>query len=456
VILIVVWPQTPLSPVPYWPYWPRASQVTFLYAHTYMTVNLDDVRARAARRRQALDPLLPPARRAGSSPAAGPAGTVQCGAPLVVSRNGRPIAVGSCEHWAGQPGSLELSWGAARRYQLTASVADAGVAEALDELLSRWRDHLAGLPGSADEDTAAVVDWPSRDVDGIAALLRHGLAPLEVLAVRSTPPRTGRSPSASVTPNGHAPRRAPRIDSRIDSRIGIRRAGPADAETVARLGLELIRFDTRFGTINERPDTLDALRREAIALLAGPEPWTWLAERDGEATGLLAAQRPEAAGWITRMAAPLPAAYLSLTFVQPGQRSGGVGAALADEFHAAIDAADLQLTLLHHEQLNPLSAPFWHRQGYRPLWTTWQATPARAIRLPTDRRDRRRPPPTTTASHHHRLPPPPPPTTTANHLPPPPPTSASAVGRDVIFHDHLRHLAIGRHSATALLYARTQ
>jgi hypothetical protein len=27
-----------------------------------------------------------------------------------------------------------------------------------------------------------------------------------------------------------------------------------------------------------------------------------------------------------------------------------------------------------------LSAPFWHRMGYRPLWSTWQARPAAALR----------------------------------------------------------------------------
>jgi len=30
--------------------------------------------------------------------------------------------------------------------------------------------------------------------------------------------------------------------------------------------------------------------------------------------------------------------------------------------------------------VNPLSAPFWHRMGYRPLWFTWEARPAAALR----------------------------------------------------------------------------
>ncbi len=30
--------------------------------------------------------------------------------------------------------------------------------------------------------------------------------------------------------------------------------------------------------------------------------------------------------------------------------------------------------------VNPLAVPFWGRQGYRPLWTTWEARPARMLR----------------------------------------------------------------------------
>ena len=37
-------------------------------------------------------------------------------------------------------------------------------------------------------------------------------------------------------------------------------------------------------------------------------------------------------------------------------------------------------TLLHFAQLNPLSAPFWSRMGYRPLWTGWEVRPAASLR----------------------------------------------------------------------------
>ena len=131
--------------------------------------------AEVTRRWAQIDPLLP---------LPGPR-LPHCGAPLVVAGRGGTTAAGCCEHWVGAPGSLDLSWGAARRFQLAATVAGPDVAPALDQLLVLWRDHLAELPETGEGDTAAVVNWPSRDVDGIATLLRHGLDPLEVLAART-------------------------------------------------------------------------------------------------------------------------------------------------------------------------------------------------------------------------------------------------------------------------------
>src|SRR4029077_2503921 len=130
--------------------------------------------------------------------------------------DGQRAAIGTCEHWAGEPGSLDLAWGAARRFQLTAQVAGPDIAAALDQLLARWRDHLAAVPGTDADDTAAVVTWPSRDIDGIRPLMRHGFQPQSVVAAR-------------VMGGGSA-------DAGGAAEVRIRRAGPADAEVVARFG----------------------------------------------------------------------------------------------------------------------------------------------------------------------------------------------------------------------------
>ena len=52
-----------------------------------------------------------------------------------------------------------------------------------------------------------------------------------------------------------------------------------------------------------------------------------------------------------------------------------------DEINRAVlDARGVDTTLLHYVQLYPLSAPFWNRMGYRPLWTGWEVRPAASLR----------------------------------------------------------------------------
>jgi GNAT superfamily N-acetyltransferase len=151
-------------------------------------------------------------------------------------------------------------------------------------------------------------------------------------------------------------------------------------DQVVRLGMETIRYDAHFGTVIERPETPAALRREAGQVLAAPDPWVWLAERDGAPIGLLYAERPELAGWIAPMVRAAPVAYLELMDVLPRDRGRGVAAALVSQLHRAADESGIAVMLLHYEQVNPLSGPFWNQQGYRPLWTQWEARPAGALR----------------------------------------------------------------------------
>jgi GNAT superfamily N-acetyltransferase len=314
--------------------------------------------AQVAQRWQALDPLLP----VPSVPAAATAD----GERFTAGPPDAPTAVAACGHWQGAPGSLELCWGTARRFGLTARVAGPDVTGALDQLLSAWRGHLAAEPGLDDGDTSAVLSWPSRDVEGVAALLHHGLQPLAVVAVRPRPQRFGtqRSGPAAELPPG----------------LQIRRADLADLDAVVRLEHEVVRYDANFVAVIDRPWTADALRTEAKTALAAAEPWVWLAERDGQAVGVLHAQQPADAGWIAPLTRPEPVAYNLLTGVSATERGAGVGAALAARFHVEAEAAGVAVTLLHYTQLNPRSVPFWSQQGYRPLWTIWEAHPASSLR----------------------------------------------------------------------------
>ncbi len=320
-------------------------------------VNAEDVLCSAGERWRRIDPLLPDP---------GPSADPGCGAELTVpAADGRAAAVGWCRHRQVEPDAAELAWGAAGQFWLTAVVAgdpaEPGIGAALDELLARWRAHLAAEPTAAGPDTQAAIRWPSRDIGGVRALLRHGLLPLTVIAAR---PAGRATPDAAPWPGG----------------LRIRPAGPGDVAAVTALTMEVIRFDQHFGSVLFRPQAERAQRQEAEQALARPEPWTWLAERDGQAVGLLVAEPPDRAGWIAAATGPGPVAYLGTLSVLPGERGAGVGTALVADLHRQLDTAGAAVTLLHHGQLNPLSAPFWNRMGYRPLWTSWEIRPARALR----------------------------------------------------------------------------
>src|SRR5215469_624514 len=313
---------------------------------------LRDINRAVARRWQSIDPLL-------ADPAAMPVG---CGAPLVVSaENGRMAGLGVCVHHHVPVDSLNQTWGSADRFLLTPRLTGQDVHAATDELLSQWRDHLAGVAAARGGDTSAVITWPSRDITGVRALLRHGLQPLTVIAARARPP---------------APDRPPRPVPGVT----IRAAGPRDEEQVLDLELRLIRYDGHFGGPVWRRDTAMLVRQEVRISLERQATWTWLAERDGQAIGLLVAQPPPEAGWIAGMTSRSPAAYLQTMFVAPEERETGVGAMMVRMLHARLDSAGVAVTLLHHSQVNPLSGPFWNRMGYRPLWTSWEARPVRGLR----------------------------------------------------------------------------
>lgn len=311
-----------------------------------------DINRAVARRWQAVDPLLP-------EPSSLPAG---CGEPLVVNGGGsRVTGLGVCVHQQIPPESVNQTWGPAERFTLVPRLAGQDIAAATDELLTAWRDHLGGIGGSRGADAGASVIWPSHDTTGVRALLRHGLHPLTVIAAR-------------IRPEGppSPPRRA--------LGVTIREAGPEDEETVLDLELRLIRFDMQFGGPVWRPATQALVRADIRESLRRRLNWTWLAQRHGRTVGLLVAQPPAESGWIAGMTACTPAAYLQTMFIDEQERGTGIGSVMVRNLHARLDADGVAVTLLHHSQVNPLSGPFWNRMGYRPLWTSWEARPASALR----------------------------------------------------------------------------
>lgn len=313
---------------------------------------IDDINKAVGRRWQGLDPLLP-------EPVNLPPG---CMAPLVANeRNGRPAGLGICHHESVPDDTLAQTWGTATRFTLTLRLREPG-AQAVDELLAQWRDHLAELPEAAAEDTSAIVNWPTRDVGGVLPLLRHGLQPMAVIAGR---PKGRPTPAEGV---GTAPD------------LVIRQAAPDDIDIVTELEMSVVGYDAHFGGSIPRPGTEALVRAEARAALRYVPTWIWIAERRGQPVGVTIVEPPEDAAWVVGMTRPGSTAYLRIGFVSPDERGGGIGATLIKHVHDALDARGIEVTLLHYAQVNPLSGPFWSRMGYRPLWTSWEARPAAALR----------------------------------------------------------------------------
>ncbi|MGR6916747.1 N-acetyltransferase family protein [[Actinomadura] parvosata] len=216
-------------------------------------------------------------------------------------------------------------------------------------LLDRWIAALDPGPGSG-----LVVSWPSRDTAPVAALARRGFAPRSIRAVRTRPATTGEPPSPEV---GQV--------------AGIRQASAGDLDALCGLYLELVDYEAQFGWIEVLPSTPAAARAEIEGKLARGDGWCWLAETGGEAVGMLAVHHPAHAGGPAACVNASPVAYVGSMYARPGSRGRGVGAALAAHAHAEAAAAGVGTILVDYVAPNPLSGPFWSRQGYRPLITTW-------------------------------------------------------------------------------------
>lgn len=311
--------------------------------------DLDAVTNAAGRRQRGLDPLLP-------EPSDPPGGCTSL--LLALGQNGNLAGFAVCGHQIVPADSLAQTWGMSLRFVLAPRLREPDTLT-MQMLLDQWHDHLSSLPEAEADDTAAVVAWPSRDAIGVQALLRHGLQPMAVIAAR---------------PNGRA---TPAATAR---RVVIRQADPDDIEALVEMHMALIMYDAHFGGSVLRPATKALVLEDVRAAIARPPSWTWLAERNRRPVGMVAVQPPREAAWIAGMARPAPTAYLQAGFVMPNERGSGVAGMLVRHVHDFLDAEGIAVTLLHYAQVNPLSGPFWARMGYHPLWTSWEARPAVALR----------------------------------------------------------------------------
>lgn len=296
-------------------------------------MELAEIQRAHAARLAAIDPLLPvPAELTGDV--------------LVVG-----TAAGALRVRQSAPDSYGALWGALERHSLTVRLADAN----LDPLLDAWEQRLRVAARHNDREVAAVVTWPSRDVDGTGALAMRGFAPLVVTAIR---------PADAVDPPVAA------------NDVVIRDATPADLATCVALSAAVVRYDALFGLVTARPGFEDRMRNGLGESLRAQRGCVWLAERARDPVGVLVVEFAEQAGWIAGSTSATPIGYIGVAGVAPGARGRGVGGALVAHGHRMLARAGVAATLLHHALANPRSTPFWYRHGYRPLWTTWQRRPA--------------------------------------------------------------------------------
>lgn len=252
------------------------------------------------------------------------------------------------------PASRSATWTALRQHNLTALVAGPDPAVAMAALLDRWDHELRAATVPDDDDSAAEVIWPSRDTSPVLALLRRGFAPVVATAAR----RTGGAAANAV------------------AGVTIRAMRASDVEAGAELVMHIVRYDAQFGSVTERSSSLDRLA-EGLARLVGRDPASaWVAVRHGRPVGLCTVETPADTGWVGDRCATGPVGCVAELVVAPDERGGGIGAALHAHADAALQAVGTAVTLLQHAVPNPLSTPFWYRQGYRPLWTQWQRRPA--------------------------------------------------------------------------------
>ncbi|MFB9908634.1 GNAT family N-acetyltransferase [Allokutzneria oryzae] len=310
-----------------------------------------DLLAAQRSRFAALDPALPAA-----APLPSSSHDTRVEALTAALPDGRRVT-GGLVHASHPAGSAHRLWSAAEVWELLPLVGDTGGA-GMDALLRVWAERMRAI-GPPTTDSACLVSWPSRDAEATRALLDHGFAPLTTLAVRRA-----------------APQPVPRVEPLV-----VRRARTADMDAMLQLTLAELRYSALVGAASLRENAVP-LKRDALRkrLLDG-DP-VWVAERDGMTLGLAdCAWTPVTEGsWAGSRLRPGRWGYINCASVLPGARGNGIGRRLMDVVHAEFARAGAFGTYLYYNPPNPLSSVFWPRQGYRPLWTLWEARPATALR----------------------------------------------------------------------------
>lgn len=249
------------------------------------------------------------------------------------------------------PDSMPSLWSALQVWELHPVVG----AEGMAELLSQWRLMMSRrTPGA---DSSCLVSWPSRDSNATRAFLAHGLVPLSTLAIRTGPADT------------------------TTGALTVRRARGTDMDVVLALAMAELEYSAKVGGTVLRPGSRKTKEAALIRHITQGDP-VFLAERDGIAVALAECWFSDstAGSWTETRLPHGRWGYVNSLSVAPDARGTGVGRELMSVVHRELARAGAERTFLYFNPPNPLSTVFWARQGYRPLWTIWEARPASALR----------------------------------------------------------------------------
>lgn len=269
-------------------------------------------------------------------------------------------AVGVVTESAVDEAAPAATWRALHESRLRARAAGPDVAGAVAALVDVWTSRARAAAGAAPPaERGLVVAWPSRDVAAVAALADRGLRPRVHLAAR---PDTRPLPGAPAVPAG----------------VVLRDATAADVDAVVAHQLAELAYDAHVGAARVRPGARATLAPQVAAAVARDDSTVLVAQApDGSADGVLgvvAVEPPRLSGAVAGAVVGGPVAYVVLLHVADEARGAGLGTALVDAALARVrdEHGPGTVVLLHHGVLNPLSAPFWARHGFRPVLTTWE------------------------------------------------------------------------------------
>jgi predicted N-acetyltransferase YhbS len=153
---------------------------------------------------------------------------------------------------------------------------------------------------------------------------------------------------------------------RADDGLTIRKARPDDAEDAARLDLLLPEHQERSPVFGAAPkpteaELLDDYREE----LEAEDEGVFLAEREGEAIGLLAMAPVERSSMHAGLARPDRACILAFAATLPEVRGSGAGLALTEAGLTWARQRGYATVVTDWRETNLLSSRFWPKRGFR-------------------------------------------------------------------------------------------